>query len=339
MLKLYAYILKQINIFPVGKCICPVNLKFSQQKLLLQEQQQQLFVKHLEKTKQRKQRQRDYFQSPLLQKSPPSPTITKVYLSTCQLSTRFIHIRHLQSYHHYSCRKAVVDVKTIRSLSTFTTTTRAIVANKQKPHLLVCRGVLTPLNNNLIKLKNNSFTFNTTTLLLENCHLNTIIAGKPFVKVQKQFYRDYSTISLGAPLKNSEAPLLGDLCEKYRTIISRTSADLAEQSTETKHKEDILTHLNKEKTNMAGNQQKEFERLPTNVVPTHYELELKPNLEAFTFEGKTSVQLQVSDHCRYDFMFSYCYSLNSIFNLSSAFTFIYFIFLHPKKNIKLLTNL
>ncbi|XP_050337448.1 puromycin-sensitive aminopeptidase isoform X2 [Bactrocera neohumeralis] len=128
-------------------------------------------------------------------------------------------------------------------------------------------------------------------LCTENCHLcehlDTAISSKQYVKQQKQFYRDYSSASLGAPLKYTEAPLLGDLCQKYGFVISRTSADAGFNS--------VAGHRFEIRRNMSTSPQKEFKRLPTDVVPTHYVLELQPNLEAFTFEGNTSVHLKICD--------------------------------------------
>ena len=49
---------------------------------------------------------------------------------------------------------------------------------------------------------------------------------------------------------------------------------------------------------MAQQQQEEkekkpFERLPVDVVPVNYKLELKPDLTAFTFQGQLEITVQV----------------------------------------------
>lgn len=47
----------------------------------------------------------------------------------------------------------------------------------------------------------------------------------------------------------------------------------------------------KEKVTMPEN--KPFQRLPKNIIPKHYDLELTPNVEKFTFTGKTAVKVSV----------------------------------------------
>lgn len=50
-----------------------------------------------------------------------------------------------------------------------------------------------------------------------------------------------------------------------------------------------------------------FKRLPANIVPKHYILELKPDLQKFTFAGKTSVKIQVSFFFLKNIHFAMCF--------------------------------
>ena len=40
-------------------------------------------------------------------------------------------------------------------------------------------------------------------------------------------------------------------------------------------------------------EKKPFERLPTDVVPVNYKVELRPDLAAFTFQGKLEITVKV----------------------------------------------
>ena len=40
-------------------------------------------------------------------------------------------------------------------------------------------------------------------------------------------------------------------------------------------------------------EKKPFERLPVDVVPINYKVQLQPNLEAFTFQGQLEITVKV----------------------------------------------
>ena len=43
----------------------------------------------------------------------------------------------------------------------------------------------------------------------------------------------------------------------------------------------------------SSDEKKPFERLPTDVVPVNYKVELRPDLKAWTFQGKLEITAKV----------------------------------------------
>ena len=46
---------------------------------------------------------------------------------------------------------------------------------------------------------------------------------------------------------------------------------------------------------MSSSPKKDFQRLPTHVLPINYDITLKPDLVKFTFEGSEKIQVHVHD--------------------------------------------
>ena len=44
---------------------------------------------------------------------------------------------------------------------------------------------------------------------------------------------------------------------------------------------------------MSGGEEKPFERLPADLVPLNYKVELRPDLRTFTFQGKLEITAKV----------------------------------------------
>lgn len=108
----------------------------------------------------------------------------------------------------------------------------------------------------------------------------------------KQFNRNHSCAISKLPHKWGKVILHNSYYKNSCAIITRTLVDGISADSVTQLKEKAKEAIKKE--TMAAAPQRVFQRLPSDIVPTHYQLELKPNLDSFTFEGNTTIDLRVS---------------------------------------------
>lgn len=136
---------------------------------------------------------------------------------------------------------------------------------------------------------------------------------------QRQFSNCYNKWNKIVPLFNSiSIPTLkstcrnrfdGDSCLKHSVAVSlgrstrvcnsnknnnnnSSSGNIrgrSSSSTTTSSSSSLIKELIKVKMPEA----KQFERLPTNVKPVHYNLTIKPDLKKCTFQGEVSIQIEV----------------------------------------------
>lgn len=100
----------------------------------------------------------------------------------------------------------------------------------------------------------------------------------------------------GRIYQNKTASQISPLIKQFGTVtmagncVSETNIDMnQDKSTSDKDVASVNEHSGKMSSKPA------FQRLPTNVVPEHYDLTLKPDLNKLTFEGSTTVQIQIKE--------------------------------------------
>ncbi|KAI9588021.1 puromycin-sensitive aminopeptidase isoform X1 [Glossina fuscipes] len=198
-----------------------------------------------------------------IQKSP-LPLSTSAHaqvLLNQQLLTKLIHVRHFLRNQRNAVVVDVLKKATVNRTFGFSASVSRLFISSQL-------------------FRYNNITYLSCSTLLNNWPLSN-----------KQFNRNHSCAILKLPDKWGKVILNNSYYKNSCAIITRTLLDGISADSVTQLKEKPKEAIKKE--TMAPGPQRVFQRLPSDVLPTHYQLELKPNLDSFTFEGNTTIDLRI----------------------------------------------